>query len=76
MGDLLDFPIFEAGQAYGGPTLFLAGGISSHVQFYHQAEIKRLFPEAKIEAIEGAGHWLHADDPNAVIARLKSFLAA
>ena len=74
--DLLDFPIFEADQAYEGPALFLAGGTSSHVQSYHQAEIERLFPNAEIEIIEGAGHWLHADDPNAVIARLKPFLAA
>ncbi len=76
MDDLLDFPVFEADQAYEGPALFLAGSLSTHVQSYHQAEIERLFPAARIEVIDGAGHWVHADDPNAVIARLRPFLAA
>lgn len=76
MDDLLDFPIFEADQAYDGPALFLAGGASTYVRSYHQAEIERLFPNAEIEIIEGAGHWPHADDPNGVIARLRPFLAA
>ncbi len=76
MDDILDFPIFEADEAYEGPALFLAGGASDYIQPYHQAEIERLFTQAETEVIEGAGHWLHAEQPDTVTARLAQFLAA
>lgn len=74
MDDILDFPIFEADAAYEGPALFLAGGASDYIQPYHQAEIERLFPMAETEVVEGAGHWLHAEQPDTVTARLARFL--
>jgi pimeloyl-ACP methyl ester carboxylesterase len=33
-----------------------------------------LFPHATIKTIENAAHWLHADQPQAVIAALQEFL--
>ena len=74
MDDILDFPVFEADQAYEGPALFLAGGDSDYIQPYHQGEIERLFPAAEIEIIDGTGHWLHADKPDLITARLMEFL--
>lgn len=37
-------------------------------------EIKRLFPAAEFETIAGAGHWVHADKPNELLAVIKEFL--
>jgi esterase len=74
MDDILDFPVFEADQAYEGAALFLAGGNSDYIQPYHQGEIERLFPMAETEIIDGAGHWLHADKPDVITARLADFL--
>lgn len=76
MDDILDFPVFEADQAFKGPALFLAGARSDYIQPHHQGEIGRLFPMAETEVIADAGHWLHADRPDETTARLRRFLAA
>jgi pimeloyl-ACP methyl ester carboxylesterase len=34
----------------------------------------RLFPAATIDVIEQAGHWVHADAPEAFIASVNAFL--
>ncbi len=75
MDDILDFPIFDSGQAFEGRVLFLAGGKSDYIQPYHQAEIERLFPQAQIEVIANASHWAHVDRPEEVVRVLESFLA-
>ena len=74
--DITGFPIFEADDAFEGRALFIAGGESDYIQPYHQAEIERLFPEAETEVIPDTGHWVHADKPDVVTARLADFLAA
>lgn len=57
-----------------GPALFLHGAGSDYVLPEHHEAIRRLFPHADIEAIPNAGHWLHADQPEAVAERLRAFL--
>jgi esterase len=69
MEDILDFPRFPPGASYDGPTLFIAGENSDYVLPEHRGEIHRLFPQAQIIRVPGAGHWVHADN-------LKVFLAA
>ena len=61
-------------QPYAGPTLFLRGGNSSYVQPVALPAIMQRFPHAQQETIPDAGHWLHAEQPQAVIAALKEFL--
>lgn len=55
-------------------TLFIRGGTSEHVQDADFADILKLFPKARFETIEGAGHWVHADKPKALFDVLMSFL--
>ncbi|MDD9876862.1 MAG: alpha/beta fold hydrolase [Magnetovibrio sp.] len=74
--DILDFPVYEADQAYEGRALFISGGDSDYVQPFHQSEIERLFPEAESEIIADAGHWVHAERPKDVEGFLADFLAA
>ncbi len=63
------------GERYDGPTLFVTGAQSDYVTPEHRPAILRLFPTAKFVAIEGAGHWLHAEQPAAFNAAVAAFLA-
>jgi len=59
---------------YAGPALFLRGGNSNYVMPEAHPLIKQLFPDAQIQTIDNAAHWLHAEQPKAVIAALQAFL--
>lgn len=72
MRELVGWP--DVAGRYDGPTLFLAGGKSNYVQDSVEPEIRRLFPQAEVRRIAGAGHWIHAEAPQAVVAELKRFL--
>jgi pimeloyl-ACP methyl ester carboxylesterase len=72
---ILGFPEIPPGQRFTGPTLFLLGGRSEYVRPEHHAEIRRLFPAAAIEAIDGAGHWVHAEAPGPFVEAVSRFLA-
>ncbi len=58
------------------PALFLAGGASDYVQPEHRPAIRAAFPAARIARIPGAGHWLHAEAPEATADTLRAFLDA
>lgn len=75
MDDLLGFPAFPAGAGYPGPTLVLAGETSDYVRPKDEPVIRALFPAARIETLAGAGHWVHADAPEAFVATLERFFS-
>lgn len=50
-------------QAFEGPALFIKGGNSLYIQDKDRELIGKLFPNYTLKTIEGAGHWLHADNP-------------
>jgi len=75
MDDIMGFPEIDSDDAYDGQTLFLAGSDSDYISLSHQAEIERLFPNAEMDVIDGAGHWVHADQPTLFVERLASFLS-
>ncbi len=57
---------------FDGPTLFVRGGRSDYILPGAEAAIQQRFPQARIETVEEAGHWLHAEQPDAtgrIIAR-------
>ena len=58
------------------PALFLSGGASDYVRPEHRQTIRALFPAARMAKIPGAGHWLHADRPEATAGTLRAFLDA
>lgn len=74
MPRIMAFP--DAGRAFDGPALFVTGADSSYVRPEHRARIQALFPAARFQAITGAGHWLHADAPDAFAAAVIDFLDA
>jgi esterase len=71
---ILDFPHPPAEVAYRGPTLFVAGANSTYIRPADEAAIQRLFPQARIMRIEGAGHWVHAEQPRAFLQAVEPFL--
>ncbi|WP_426956919.1 alpha/beta fold hydrolase [Muricoccus radiodurans] len=73
-------PIIEAwtapdGARFDGPTLFVSGERSDYIQREHRAPIRALFPAARFITVKGAGHWVHADNPDGFSAVLEAFLA-
>jgi pimeloyl-ACP methyl ester carboxylesterase len=74
MPKIMGFPDIT-GQ-FEGPALFLSGAESDYVARDHRALIKALFPRAHFAKIPGAGHWLHADQPRAFEAAVRTFLNA
>jgi len=71
---VMAFPDFPG--RFEGPTLFLVGGASDYVRPEHEAAIRARFPAARIEAMAGVGHWLHAERPKEFAAAVATFLDA
>lgn len=55
---------------YPGPVLWLTGQHSSYCLPEHAAAMTRLFPGTHHVVVPDAGHWVHADNPAAVVAAL------
>ncbi|KAK1882878.1 Protein ABHD11 [Dissostichus eleginoides] len=70
--DIMSFPSFDT--VYNGPTLFLGGASSAYISSDDYPEIQRLFPNADIQYIPDASHWIHADKPLDFISSVSSFL--
>ena len=51
----------DSERCFGGEVLFLKGGHSPYIKDEHWPVIIRLFPNAELEVIPAAGHWLHAE---------------
>lgn len=59
---------------YEGPTLFLGGSNSNYIRQEDLPDILEHFPNYQIEFVQDAGHWLHAEKPEAVIQEVRRFL--
>jgi len=71
---ILGWPDLPPETQYAGPTLFVTGAHSTFVKPEHEAVIHQLFPLARIEVIPGAGHWVHAEQPEAFLDAVRRFL--
>lgn len=60
--------------AFGGPVLALYGGASDYVTEAGRAAFARWFPQAELRCLADAGHWLHAEQPEAVGDAVAAFL--
>ena len=68
VGEALEYGYFD------GPTLFIAGGQSGYITVDDQEKIYEHFPNAELQTIEGAGHWVHAEAREAFAACVVDFL--
>ncbi len=76
MDEIHDFPEPAEGVCFSRPALFLRGMDSDYVLPEHRSEIIQLFPQAEILGVPDAGHWLHSEQPEAVLNRVLHFLNA
>lgn len=63
-------------QAFEGPTLVVRGGRSPYVSDDSIPALHEVLPQASIVTLDGAGHWLHAEQPEAFQRSVDEFLAA
>ncbi len=56
------------------PTLFIRGQLSDYITDEDIPAIRAIFPDHRIETIADAGHWVHADQPEAFLYVLMGFL--
>lgn len=68
---ILGWPDCDA--EFRGPTLFVRGGKSPYVPDDAVPAIRRVFPNATLETIESAGHWVHAEAFDAFMAVVTGF---
>ena len=68
---IIGFPDTQSVKPYSKACLFLAGSESGFVK---AEDIKALFPNAMLNVIERAGHWLHVQQPQVFIAQVHNFL--
>ncbi len=73
---LAGFPAMPQGAVYRGPALFIAGGRSDYLLPAQEADIRHLFPDARVARIADAGHWLHAERPQAFLDLVEPFMAS
>ena len=65
---------FEVTEKFEKDTLFIRGGNSNYIRDTDLENIKSIFPKAKLETVEGAGHWVHAEKPKELLDKLLEFL--
>lgn len=75
MDQICGYPDIAAPSPYTGPAVFLAGDRSDYMEPQHLAAIRRRYPGADIHTIPGAGHWIHADRPAAVLEYFRRVIA-
>ena len=63
-----------SGKPFSGPALFMGGANSDYIKSSDKEDIENLFPDNHIIHIKNTGHWLHAEQPEAVVATLNAFL--
>ena len=63
------------GTSHHGQTLFIRGELSEYIANHHVPIIMNLFPNARIETIDGCSHWLHSEKPKEFSKILLNFLA-
>ncbi len=56
------------------PTLFIRGAMSNYILDEDWDEIEEIFPDAILETIENAGHWVHSEQPEEFIEMVLGFI--
>jgi len=73
MPALVSFPLGDD-ETYPGETVFVRGALSDYVRDEHAAIIARHFPAARSRAVQDAGHWVHAEQPERFLDIARRFL--
>lgn len=55
------------------PTLFIRGELSNYILDEDISELEDLFPDSYVVTISGAGHWVHAEEPERFLESVLGF---
>lgn len=66
---------WEPVPAWPHPALFIPGGNSPYVTDAYRDTLLAQFPQARAHVIAGAGHWVHAEKPEAVLRAIRRYLS-
>jgi pimeloyl-ACP methyl ester carboxylesterase len=69
---LMEFP--QVNKHYNGPVFFIRGEKSDYITDERWKVAHQYFPEAQLFTIPGAGHWVHAEEPDAFMQLLEQHL--
>jgi pimeloyl-ACP methyl ester carboxylesterase len=58
---------------FGKPVLFVSGEHSRYIRPENRPAIRQAFPAARFLVVKGAGHWVHADQPEGFAAVMEGF---
>ncbi len=64
----------DSKEKFDGKTMFLRGSKSDYILDSDFENIRALFPNAEIETVADAGHWIHAEQPEAIYDMISGFL--
>ena len=67
MDTLGDFPAALRERSFDQPVRVIAGGRSNYVTDRDGSEFRPMFPRVKVDVIEQAGHWVHAEQQAAFL---------
>lgn len=59
---------------YDGPVLWVGGGRSHYILPEHTGAMRELFPRVRQVTLKNAGHWVHADEPDAFVQLCRTFI--
>ena len=62
------------GTTYDGPVVWIGGQNSDYIQPEHHDAMRAHFPRMVNVTMKGAGHLVHADQPDAFVRTLRAFL--
>ena len=64
----------EFSQIHPLPATFIAGANSAYIQEADFQDIQKIFPQSELVTIPNAGHWVHAEQPQAFLDAIKNCL--
>lgn len=71
--DIISAPRWNG--VFDKPALFVRGGSSDYIRPEDKGIIRERFPQAEIATVPGAGHWVHAQAPDAFEKLVRDFLS-
>lgn len=74
MPQIVGWPDGLAPGGFAGKVMALRGATSDYVDASGETALRAYFPQVRIVTLKDAGHWLHADAPQAVAETLAAFL--
>lgn len=75
MMDLTDFPTALNKRIFDKPVTAIAGALSDYIAGGDLSPFQPMFPRVRLETIDGAAHWVHADKPQAFFEAMQRALA-